>query len=403
MKNKYISKLTLSALGMIFVSNLFAQDTLNDYNDGVVDLGIGLKQSQLLTTASTQTISGDELKKTAAITLKDALYGKLLGLTALKKGGFSGDYGYGATMNIRGVQSTSENGVLILVDGIERSIDYLTLDEVESVTVLKDAAAVALYGYEGVNGALLVKTKRGTANQNKVSVSYDHKFTFDPKVTNFVDAYTYARAINQARNYDGLSSMYNDYELNAFAVGLDPYFYPNVNWKNEIFKNKGSEDKANISLNGGNDKIQYFAMLDYTDSRGVLKNTDQNKYSSQLRLSKANIRANLDIQLSSSTSMHVNALGIFVETNRPAGASANDLTWMLYNTPSSAFPVMNNPAGDLVNVWGGNTAYGVNNPVAKIQASGFQKSHAREFQGDVTLKQKLDFLAKGLEVSARFG
>ena len=170
-----------------------------------------------------------ELKKTAAITLKDALYGKLLGLTALKKGGFSGDYGYGATMNIRGVQSTSENGVLILVDGIERSIDYLTLDEVESVTVLKDAAAVALYGYEGVNGALLVKTKRGTANQNKVSVSYDHKFTFDLKVTNFVDAYTYARAINQARNYDGLSPMYNDYELNAFAVGFDPYYYPNVN------------------------------------------------------------------------------------------------------------------------------------------------------------------------------
>ena len=109
------------------------------------------------------------MKKTAAITLKEALSGKLLGLTALNKRGFAGDYGDGATMNIRGVQSTSENGVLILVDGIERSIDYLTLDEVESVTVLKDAAAVALYGYEGVNGAVLVKTKRGTANQNKVS------------------------------------------------------------------------------------------------------------------------------------------------------------------------------------------------------------------------------------------
>ena len=403
MKNNNIIKLALVALGMAITPALIAQDTLIDYENGIVDLGIGIKQSQLLTTASTYTVSGDELKKTAALTLKDALYGKLLGLTTLKKGGFSGDNGYGATMNIRGIQTTSENNVLILVDGIERSIDYMTLDEVESVTVLKDAAAVALYGYEGVNGALLVKTKRGKANQNKVTVSYDHKFTFDPQVTEFVDAYTYARAINQARGYDGLSPMYNDYELNAFGVGLDPYLYPNVNWKDEVFKNSGSEDKANISLNGGNEKVQYFAMLDYTDSRGLLENANQDKYSSQLKLSKANVRANLDVQLTSSTTMQVNALGVFVETNRPAGASANDLTWMLYNTPASAFPVLNDPSGELATIWGGNTAYGVNNPVAKIQASGFQKSHSREFQGDVTLKQKFDFWVKGLDLSVRFG
>ena len=350
MKNNNIIKLALVALGMAITPALIAQDTLIDYENGIVDLGIGIKQSQLLTTASTYTVSGDELKKTAALTLKDALYGKLLGLTTLKKGGFSGDNGYGATMNIRGIQTTSENNVLILVDGIERSIDYMTLDEVESVTVLKDAAAVALYGYEGVNGALLVKTKRGKANQNKVTVSYDHKFTFDPQVTEFVDAYTYARAINQARGYDGLSPMYNDYELNAFGVGLDPYLYPNVNWKDEVFKNSGSEDKANISLNGGNEKVQYFAMLDYTDSRGLLENANQDKYSSQLKLSKANVRANLDVQLTSSTTMQVNALGVFVETNRPAGASANDLTWMLYNTPASASPVLNDPSGELATI-----------------------------------------------------
>ena len=403
MKNYNIIKSTLVALGIAIVPHILAQDTLIDYETGTVDLGLGVKQSQLLTTASTYIVSGEELKKTAALTLKDALYGKLLGLTALKKGGSSSDYGYGATMNVRGIQSTSENGVLILVDGIERSIDYMTLDEVESVTVLKDAAAVALYGYEGVNGALLIKTKRGTANQNRVTVSYDHKFTFDPKVTEFVDAYTYARAVNQARGYDGLSAMYNDYELNAFALGLDPYYYPNVNWKDEVFKGKGSEDKANISLNGGNDKVQYFAMLDYTDSRGLLKGTDQEKYSSQLKLSKANIRANLDVQLTNSTSMQVNASGIFVETNRPAGATANDLAWMLYNTPASAFPILNDPTSELAAIWGGNTAYGVNNPVAKIQASGFQKSHSREFQGDVTLKQKFDFWVEGLELSARFG
>ena len=403
MKNNKISKVGLVALYAVIALNVDAQSSLVDYKNETVDLGMGVQQNRLLSTAATQTVSGNELRKTAAISLKDALYGRLLGLATLKKGGFAGEDGYGATMNIRGTQTTSENNILILVDGIERSIDYMTLEEVESVTILKDAAAVALYGYEGVNGAILVKTRRGTANQNRISVSYDHKFTFHPKIADFVDAYTYAKAMNQARSNDGLTPMYNDYELNAFAVGLDPYYYPNVDWKKEAFKKSGSEDQLNLSLDGGNDKLQYFAMLDYTDSRGLLKNTGQEKYSSQLKFSKANIRANLDAQLTSTTSMQVNALGSFIETNRPAGATAADLTWMLYQTPASAFPVQNDPDGELTGIWGGNTAYGMNNVAAKIQASGFQKSHARQFQGDITLKQSLDFWIEGLSVSARFG
>ena len=399
-----ISRVTLVALCALVTFDANAQSSLVDYKEGKVDLGMGIEQNKLLSTAATETISGEELQKTAAISLKDALYGRLLGLTALKNGGFSGENGYGATMNIRGTQTTTENNLLILVDGIERSIDYMTLDEVESVTILKDAAATALYGYQGVNGAILVKTKRGTNDgKHHVSVSYDHKFTFNPKVADFVDAYTYANAINKARANDGLTPMYNAYELNAFATGLDPYYYPNVDWKKEMFKNMGSEDQLNVSLTGGNDKLQYFAMLDYTDSRGLLDGTDQEDYSSQLKFSKANIRANMDMALTSSTQMQVNALGSFIETNRPNGADPAGLTWMLYQTPSSAFPVMNDPNGDLAGVWGGNTTYGVNNPVAQIQGSGFLKSHARLFQGDVSLSQKLDFWLEGLSVSARVG
>lgn len=203
--------LAITARGM-------AQSSLTDYANGTVDLGMGITQSQKLSTAATQTISGEELQKTAAISLKDALYGRLLGLTALKNGKFEGDNDFGARMNVRGTQTTSENKLLILVDGIERSIDYLTPEEVESVTVLRDGAATALYGYEGLGGAILVKTKRGKAD-----------------------------------------------------------------------------------------------------------------------------------------------------------------------------------------IWGGNTTYGTNNVVAQIQASGFQKSHARLFQGDLTLKQDLSGLLKGLSATARFG
>lgn len=398
-----IIKLSLSTICAVISMGMSAQSSLIDYNNGKVDLGTGIEQSQLLTTAATQTISGEELQKTSAISLKEALYSKLLGLTALNNGGYIGNAGSGATFNIRGKQTTTENNVLILVDGIERSIDYLSINEVESVTVLRDAAAVALYGYEGVNGAIIVKTKRGITNGYKVDVSYDHKFTFNPQFAEFVDAYTYARALNMARANDGLTAMYNEYELNAFKTGSDPYYYPNVNWKEEAFRDLGSEDKLNLSIRGGNERLQFFAMLDYTDNRGMLEGTEQENYSSQLKFSKANIRANLDAQLTSTTKMRVNALGSFLETNRPSGADPNGLTWMIYQTPASAFPVMNNPEGELSEIWGGNTTYGMNNVVAQIQASGFQKSHARLFQGDVSLTQDFNFWLEGLSMSARFG
>ena len=397
-------KISLAALFAAATCSVNAQSTLTDYENGKVDLGMGVERSLLMSTAATETISGEELQKTAAVSLKDALYGRLLGLTALKNGGFVGDYGYGANMNVRGTQTTTENNLLILVDGIERSIDYMTLDEVESVTILRDAAATALYGYQGANGAILVKTKRGTSDgKHHVSVSYDHKFTFNPKVADFVDAYSYANALNKARANDGLSPMYNAYELNAFATGLDPYYYPNVNWKDELFKDMGSEDQVNVSLTGGNDKLQYFAMLDYTDGRGLLQEADRGDYSSQLKFSKANIRANMDAQLTPTTKMQVNAVASFIETNRPNNYDANGLTAMLYQVPASAFPVMNDPNGELAGVWGGNTTYSTVNPAAQVRASGFLKSHSRSFQGDVSLKQDLDFWVEGLSVSGRVG
>ena len=160
MKIRNITKYAFAVLcGIPMVVN--AQVTLSDKESQKVDLGYGVEQSEFLTTAAATTITAEELRRTSAISLADALYGKLLGLTAIQNTGFKGEEGRGASFNIRGVQTTGETDILILVDGVERPIDRLKVEEVESVTVLKDAAAVALYGHEAVNGVLLVKTKRG--------------------------------------------------------------------------------------------------------------------------------------------------------------------------------------------------------------------------------------------------
>lgn len=371
-----------------------AQASLTDKKAQKLDLGYGVETSEFLTTAATYTITAEELSHTSAISLADALYGKLVGLTAVQNTGFKGEEGKGASFNIRGVQTTGEKDILILVDGIERPIDRLSVEEVESVTVLKDAAAVALYGHEGINGVLLVTTKRGKPDSGfNVKAGASHKIQFDPQTADMVSAYDYANALNIARRNDGNAPAYTDAELQKFQDGSDPFVYPNVNWKDEVFKNTANETRAFVSMFGGADKVEYYSQLDYTDGRGLYKNADQGAWNSQLMYSKANIRTNVDFQVTKTTRVKTNVLAIFMETNGVPNVSSNDAWWHLYKVPALAFPIRTNGG-----VWGGSQTYGDFNLVAKSQGTGFTKTHQRQIWADATLEQDLDFIAKGLQL-----
>ena len=406
MKLKNIFIYTLAGLCVTPMA-LNAQVTLSDKASQKVDLGYGVQQSELLTTAAVTTITAEELRRTSAISLADALYGKLPGLNAYQNTGFKGEEGRGATFNIRGVQTSGEKDILILVDGVERPIDRLTVEEVESVTVLKDAAAVALYGHEAINGVLLVKTKHGTKDGTyhfKVGVS--HNIQFDPQSADMVSAYDYANALNRARINDGTTAAYTDAELQKFKDGSDPFVYPNVNWKDEVFKKTAHESNAYLSFFGGTEKVQYYAQLDYTDARGLYKNPNQGDWNSQLKYSKANIRANVDFEVSKTTRVSANILGILMETNGVSTRSwnndnsrwdysmlnSNDAWWHLYKVPALAFPIKTANG-----VWGGSQTYGDYNLLAKTQGTGFGKTHQRQIWANMTLEQDLDFITKGLK------
>ena len=393
MKVRNIFKYTFAVLCGVPVA-VSAQVTLSDKQSQKVDLGYGVEQSEFSTTAATTTITAEELRRTSAISLADALYGKLLGLNAYQNTGFKGEEGRGATFNIRGVQTTGERDILILVDGVERPIDRLTVEEVESVTVLKDAAAVALYGHEAINGVLLVKTKHGSKDGKfhfKAGVS--HKFQFDPEMADMVSAYDYAKALNQARANDGAAPAYTDAELQKFADGSDPLVYPNIDWKKEVFKNTAHETNAYLSFFGGTDKVQYYTQLDYTDARGLYANPKQDDWTSQLKYSKANIRANVDFEVTKSTRVSTNILGILMETNGVPNVNSNDAWWHLYKVPALAFPVRTRDG-----VWGGSQTYGDFNLLAKSQGAGFMKSHQRQIWANITLEQDLDVITKGLKL-----
>ena len=383
-----------------------AQIALPDKKAQTVDLGYGVEQSEFLTTAATYTITAEELRRTSAISLADALYGKLLGLNAFQNTGFKGEEGRGASFNIRGAQTTGETDILILVDGQERPIDRLSVEEVESVTVLRDAAAVALFGHEGINGVLLVKTKRGLADSGfHFKAGASHKIQFDPYKAPMVGEYDclplrkaaemYASALNIARANDGLAPAYSPEEIQKFRDGSDPYVYPDVNWKDEVFKNTASESNGFISMYGGSDKVEYYTQLDYTDARGLYKNPDQGDWNSQLRYSKANIRANVDFQVTGTTKVRTNIFALFMETNGVPNVNSNDAWWHLYKVPALAFPIKT-----LGDVWGGSQTYGDFNLVAKATGTGFTKTHQRQIWADLTLIQDLDFILEGLKFYA---
>ncbi len=374
-----------------------AQTVISDKKSQKVDLGYGVEISEFLTTASAYTITAEELSHTSAISLADALYGKLPGLVAVQNTGFKGEENRGASFNIRGIQTTGANNgekdILILVDGVERPIDRLTVEEIESVTVLKDAAATALYGHEAVNGVLLVKTKRGQADSGfNVKVGASHKLQFDPYMADMVSAYDYANALNTARINDGNSVAYTDAELEKFRDGSDPYAYPNVDWKNEVFKNTAHETNAFVSMFGGSDKIEYYTNVDYTDARGLYKYPDQGSWNSQLKYSKVNIRTNLDFQVTKTTRVKANLLAVFMETNGVPNVNSSDAWWHLYKVPALAFPIKT--AGG---VWGGSQTYGNFNLVAKATGTGFTKTHQRQIWADMTLEQDLDMILEGLK------
>lgn len=373
-----------------------AQAVLSDKKSQKVDLGYGVEISEFLTTASAYTITAEELSHTSAISLADALYGKLPGLAAVQNTGFKGEENRGASFIIRGVQTTGETSILILVDGFERPIDRLTVEEVESVTVLKDAAAVALYGHEAVNGVLLVKTKRGVPDSGfHVKTGVSRKVQFDPQMADMVSAYDYANALNIARVNDGNTAAYSESELEKFRNGDDPFVYPNVDWKNEVFKNTANETNAFVSMYGGSDKVEYYTNLDYTDARGLYKNPDQGAWNSQLKYSKANIRTNVDFQVTKSTRVRTNLLAVFMETNGVPDVNSNDAWWHLYKVPALAFPIKT--AGG---AWGGSQTYGDYNLIAKATGTGFTKSHQRQIWADMRLEQDLNGILDGLQFYA---
>lgn len=369
---------------------------LDSQKDEAKDLGF-MKRTEESQTQSVSAIFADDFYKSATSVgkMNNSLYGLLSGLNLTQNTGWDAN----ADWRVRGQGGLEGATPLIIVDGFRRALDNVTLEEIESVQVLKDGAATALWGTRGANGVVLINTKRGKYNSFDIDINYRHGFELPINEIEMADAYTYAMAQNEALHYDGLPLQYTQHQLDQFKNGSNPYFYPNVNWYKEGTRSFSENNEFNIALRGGGSRVRYLALLDYKNAFGLL-NDDWAHYndrmSTQIRNYELRLRMNLDVDITSSTKMKFNLFGTITEDKEP-NTDINTIFQNFYKVPAAAFPVRT-----INDNWGGNTVFGMN-PIAQIADVGYVQENARLMYGDMRLTQDFSMFLKGLSAEVAVG
>ena len=365
--------------------------------DKKINLGYGINKSADAITTSIDMAYYDKLDKSSLLNPGESLYGKIKGLMVMENAGEP--WNRSPSLFIRGLGTTGNNRILVLVDGFERDLASLSLHDIQNVSVLKDGTDVAKYGLRGANGVILVTTKRGERNSFHVDVSYDKGWNMPTRKPKFLDSYGYAKAVNQASTLDGNSPIYSELDLHDFKSGSSPYSHPNVDWWDETLKDYGVTNNFNTSFWGGGKSINYFASLNYQNERGLIDNTDLDpRYDSSLKYDRLNFRTNLDIELTNTTKFIVDASGYIGGQNEPNarinnnsnGDYSRNIMGAIYNIPAAAFPVRTQ-SGE----WGGTNIYG-NNPVAAASSTGISKPNYRTLFANGKIIQDLSSWVKGL-------
>ena len=322
------------------------------------------------------------------VDIAKALYGQFSGLL-VKQGTGRSDENQ-SKLRLHG------HSPLILVDGFPRELGDLTGLEIEEITVLKDAAAAALYGVKGANGVVMITTRRGQATPLKVTVKYQFGLSTATRTPEFADAYTYAHYMNQASALDGITPRYSNADLNGFYAGADHYAYPNVDWWGEIFRNHGDSHRAQFTFTGGSKNFRYFAAVDYLKDNAMYVNPSyDDRYNAHVYDNRLGIRANVDVNITNSTAMKIGVMARLSEDNKPYYLRSNRIEKLLYKIPSAAFPIKHADG-----TYGGSAIYGNNNPVALFQESGMAMYSHPKVLADMNLRQDFSDLVPGLSADA---
>ena len=356
------------------------------------------KQPTWAQSAAISTVKGERLMDITSPTVGNSLKGMLPGLSILQKSGEPGYDFYMENMFTRGVSSFNGNQqMLVFIDGFEAPLDNLSSEEIESVSLLKDAAALALYGSRGANGVLLITTKKGFHSSPKIGFRIQTGLQMPTIMDTPMDAYQYASLYNQALINDGKAPIYSSDALAAYQSGTNGYLYPNVNWKKQLYKNTAPLTMGELSFRGGGGGLNYYVMAGLMQNGGIYRGTDSKaRENANVDYARYNFRANLDVDITRYFRASLYSAVSFAERTTPGGGGAGDYLNSIWTTPPNAFPIYN-PNGSI----GGTSLY--TNPVANLLNRGLHKENSRFVQVIFGLQYDFSALVRGLSAKVMFG
>ncbi len=378
--------------------------------EGTVVVGYGVQRKESVVGAITQ-VKAEDLEKTGTTDITSALAGKVSGLLVYSQNGAPGQSD--ATLILRGLSSWNGNNPLVMVDGIERSMNMLSPTDIASISVLKDASATAVYGAKGANGVILVTTKTGSKGAPKFSVNVEQGLNSPMWTPDHVEAGTVTRMANIAyKNTQSFGSQFSDEIIKKYENQSDPMRYPDVRWYDLLQKRFATSTNADFSVSGGSDRVRYYLGVSYVHEGSIIKEIYPGTNFASDRI---NYRMNLDWDVTKSTLLSFKVGGV---TNMVKNlASHSGSSWLfstIYQSPTITFPAYypadvlkqypdpNYPDADSDRV-GANQGSKYENPYSALSDPDYVKNVNYRLFTDLILTQKLDFITVGLSATAKFG
>lgn len=382
-------------------------------------------QKKVTMTGAISSVKSDDLVRTSVGSVNNVLGGQLSGVTTVQ---YSGEPGSDAAeIFVRGKATWGDSQPLIQVDGVERTMADIDPNEIESVTVLKDASATAVFGVRGANGVVLITTKRGSQGKAKISVSTSWTALSPTKMVEQASSLEYANFYNQMSENDywqtanlavangkyssleaymaekPFSKSFSDAIIQKFATGSDPIRFPNTRWAEYIMKDVTLQQQHNLNISGGTDRVKYFISTGYYSQDGLFKEFGAN-YDFGYQYHRFNYRSNLDLKATKTTTLSFNVAGNVSNADKPytGSGAAGLIKQIYYATPFSSPGIIDNKLVYCTTDYtDGLKLPFVGGDGMGYYGKGFMQTNINKIQMDLVLDQKLDFITKGLSFKAK--
>lgn len=387
-KEGYLTKqLELDALADLTIEMDLALTDAGEADEVVIPFGVRKKRE---ITSSVSSYNTSNLPQVPLSNLINSLSGRIPGLYIQQTDNRPGNDN--ANIFVRGRSSYGSAGARILVDGVQRDFQDMDLNEIESITVLKDAAALAWYGLRAGHGVVLVTTKKGSALRSSINFDIQGGVQQVENIIKPLSSFQFASLYNEARLNDSDAIVYDNAALAAYQDGSNPYKYPANNYINDFLNKTSAVQRYVLSADGGNNSLRYFVLLSYFDQGGIFKGAKTNDFDANTGFKRFNFRGNIDFDVNKNLTITLNVGGRSENRLNP-GDNANSFLSTLYNTPANAFPILNEDG-----TYGGTTEFR-NNPLGMLKDRGYNTVVDRVLLASVSAKQKLDFLVPGLSAN----